>query len=216
MKKVLAIISACVIIISAFSLFAISSSAYNPTNAVYYATLFANSTSVPYFDYFPGGDCTNIVSSCLWNGGFRAMDSVSSLQGYGVKNESSKWYSWKYSGQTKLFGQVISSWTKWKTSTTWVRVYNTGSGKGLNQYMVNQQNCTCIRTAYWSDIIQHANVGDVIQCGHNGSDPCHSIIVTSKSSNDIGVSAHTNARNNVSFRTGFLPYFDYFYIIKPN
>ena len=216
MKKVFAPISICIIISMVLSLFAFSDSAYNPTNAVYYATLFANSTSVPYFDYFPNADCTNFVSSCLWNGDFRTMDSVPSSQSYGVKNESTKWYSWRYTGQTTLFGVVISNWTKWKTSTTWVRVYNTGSGKGLFQYMVDAEHCTYIQTSILNDVIQYSDVGDVIQCGKQGKEPEHSIIVTSKSSTDIGVSAHTNARNDESFSAIFFNQYDYFYIIKPN
>ena len=146
------------------------------------------------------------------------MDSIPSNQGFGVKNETSKWYSYRFTNVWDYFLGIKYNYrpVDWKTSTTWVRVYNTGSGKGLYQYLVNTKQMPVTICQKLSDVIQYANVGDVIQCAHSGCTPSHSVLVTSKQAIDIGFSAHTSARNNASFSAILLPAYDVFYIIHIN
>ena len=211
MKRVLSVFLSLIMALCGVSVVA---NAYNPANAVYYAQLFWDSKSPPYFNYYgDDADCTNFVSSCLWNGGFATMNDTSG-KSFGVNNESTEWYSVKYQRYDTFFGINYNYRDDWKTSTTWVRVYNTGNGKGLYQFLADTKGLTVIRSTYLEDIINYADVGDVIQCGINNENPGHSIIVGSKTMADLGIYAHSNPQNDCSFTRVYYSYYDYFYIFK--
>ena len=128
----------------------------------------------------------------------------SNSKGFGVNDESKQWCHDQYTTWRNLFSLTWGYKTEWKISTTWIRVYNTGSGKGLYQYLSNTKGYEVINTSTYSTIIQHARVGDVTQMAKtSGGDKSHTVIVTSRRDNDIGVTYHTTDRDDVSFKNYF-------------
>lgn len=188
----------------------ISNAAYNATNAVNYARTYVNSYNTYYRSF--DADCTNFVSQCLKAGGL-TMNSAAS-KSLGVNNESSLWYHERYTVYKKILGYTYKTYTDWKVSTTWCRVTNTGSGKGLYQYLTDTKKYTVIIAKSPEEAIKYAAVGDVIQCAKSGAAKSHSILVTSKTSNDLGVTYHTTNRDNVSFKKYIAKNYATFYIIK--
>lgn len=187
---------------------------YDGQKAARYARKYAENYN-PYYESFSGkgGDCTNFVSQCLRDGGLVTNNSNS--KGFGVNNESKQWYHDQYTTWRKLFGLTWGYKTEWKISTTWIRVSNTGSGKGLYQYLSNTKGYKVINTSAYSDIIRHARVGDVIQMAKtSGGAKSHTVIVTSRRDNDIGVTYHTSDRNDVSFEKFLWKNYSDFYLIK--
>lgn len=192
--------------------------AYDGEEAAEYAQEYAKDYNPNYDEY--DNDCTNFVSQCLYAGGFRNQGSIDfNTVKLGVNNEKTRWYHEKYTYVTKfLFVPYVT--TDYKVSTTWVRVYNTGSGKGLYQYLVNERGCHI--AAYtknstltkFENIVKTAEIGDVIQCGPSGDKLVHSAIVTGKKNGDLLVCYHSNDNRSVSFRNKLWEAYNTFYIIK--
>lgn len=196
-RKAIALISTLAIMSTAT---AVSSFAYNGNNAAYYANKYATSPN-SYYRYFEGGDCTNFVSQCLRNGGLATTDTKN--KSLGINNESSSWYHQKYHVKKYLFDWCYSEYDDWKISTTWIRVsHEKKGGAGLYQYLSAKSNVEKTKTTDVSKIISKAKVGDVIQLASSTNALAgHSIIVTSKSKNDLKVAYHTSNKKNVSFKS---------------
>lgn len=186
--------------------------AYDGEEAAEYAIEHAEEDSYnTYYDSY-SNDCTNFVSQCLHAGGLSKTSY--SNKDFGINDETSGWYHVRYTRWNTIFGVKFNVRTDWKVSTTWIRVYNTGSGKGLYQYLTNTKGYTVITASSIDDVIKYAEIGDVIQCAYNGENKSHSAIVTSVRTKDIGVSYHTNDRKDVSFKNSLGKSYDKFYIIK--
>ena len=192
--------------------------AYDGEEAAEYAQKYALNENPNYDSY--SADCTNFVSQCLYAGGLRHQGSIDfSKVSFGVNNEKSRWYHEKFTYLTKSFF-VWYLKTDYKVSTTWVRVYNTGSGRGLYQYLVNERGCNIAGFTKNSsltkleNIVKTAQVGDVIQCGSSGDNLTHSVIVTGKKDGELLVSYHSANNKNVSFETKLWNKYNVFYIIK--
>ncbi len=80
--------------------------------------------------------------------------------------------------------------------------------------MTNTKGYTVIVAQSPEEAVKYASVGDVIQCAKSGAAKSHSVLVTSKTSKDLGVTYHTNNRDNVSFTEILAPSYAKFYIIK--
>ncbi|MBQ2981399.1 MAG: amidase domain-containing protein [Lachnospiraceae bacterium] len=195
--------------------------AYDREAAVQYAKKHAaKNTNNKEYDYYKDGDCTNFVSQCLYAGGIRNQTSISySDLKYGVNDEKSNWYNKKYTFY-RVGLHLILEITRWKTSSTWVRVYNTGTGRGLYQYLVNERGCLIAafengsKYSKFEDLVKTAQVGDVIQCSDNINKLTHSVIVTEKTGSDLKVCYHSNDKKDVSFYDNIWSNYKYMYVIK--
>ncbi|MEE1517387.1 MAG: amidase domain-containing protein [Lachnospiraceae bacterium] len=193
--------------------------AYDREAAEEYAIKYANNKNNEY-NYYDDSDCTNFVSQCLYAGGIRNESTINySNKKYGVNEEESMWYHKKYT-YTKSTLFRTKKVTDWKVSTTWIRVDNNGSGRGLYQYLVKERGCQIAafekgsKFSKFEDLVKTAQVGDVIQCSNNVNKLTHSIIVTGKTANDLTVTYHSNNNKNVSFKEYIWSNYKYMYVIK--
>lgn len=167
--------------------------AYDEDAAVQYARDYGNKRNSYYQDFEnSGGDCTNFVSQCLYKGGLK--ESKYSDEPFGVDYQTTKWYHAKYTVWTEVFGMKFNYRTKWKVSTTWIRVIGSNaSGWGLGDYLGDDGLGYQTLTFYdfW-DLLPYVEVGDVIQLtGNNSSRRSHSIIVSGVTKDDIFFCSHT-------------------------
>lgn len=194
----------------------VANAAYDGEKAARYAKKYASTpgSESGYNSYYKAydADCTNFASQCLRDGGL--IPTSSSSKAFGTNNETSAWYHDQYIRWDTLFGIKYNERKDWKVSTTWVRVSNTGSGKGLFQYLTSTKKFTYIAAKSIDDVVKYAEVGDIIQCAKSGEAKSHSVIVTSTKDKDIGVTYHTTNRKDVSFKSYLYPNYQTFYIIK--
>ena len=206
MKKILKAIISAVLLSILLTQTVFSSSAVYSYLAVNYARSHANVTSASsMFDYFPGADCTNYVSQCLFAGKL-PMSTVPSNAGWGDNKETTRWYHDSGTRTTGIW-PFRKTFTDYKYSTTWTLVYKTNKNAGgLYQYLVDEKGISMTRVTTLSQAIQYAKAGDVIQLILNGeTEPHHSVIVTENTGSDLKICAHTTNRLDESFKNICMP-----------
>lgn len=148
---------------------------YNRSDAAEYAQDYAKSYNPNYPNYNNmGGDCTNFVSQCVYDGGMPMR--VGSTDAYWYYNSSGRSPSWAGADY------FMRHWTKVRSSSYYGRAYEVRIY--TPDYIINN------KSAFGSFL----SIGDIVQVldGSN-SEAAHSIIVSQKTNNtSIKYCAHTN------------------------
>ena len=151
---------------------------YNGTAAANYALRYAVVANDDY-PYYAKGDCTNFVSQCLVAGG---MSMTGTPSDYGVTSSTTLWHCKPFylSDGYVTFGAT----TAW-TLVTDFKTYMERIGADTTEY------------SSIASVAQNCAVGDIVQLTDKTTGkPHHSIIISSKYSNDFGYCGHTRAREN--------------------
>ena len=152
-----------------------TNTAYNRSKAAKYAQDYAKSYNPNYPNYNnAGGDCTNFVSQCVYDGGMPMR--IGSTDAYWYYNSSGRSPSWAGADY------FMRHWTKVRSSSYYGRAYEVRIY--TRDYILNN------RAAFGSFL----SLGDIVQV-LNGVDSkaSHSIIVSEKTNNtNINYCAHTS------------------------
>lgn len=221
LKKLFTVLISLIIALPSYS------QAYSGQAAANYAEKWWNSKNPNYDSY--DSDCTNFTSQCIVAGGFPTKpisDSKITYSNLGKVYSTDSYFSHKsYTRTRKILGVKVSTKKDFVATSTWTLAgkstskaessgvygfYNWFSTKDP-EHTVDFKLTTSSSTLNWTSvnsICKTAEVGDIIQVRHSGqTGKNHSYIVVSKTYNsssglyDVGVSAHTNNRNNDSLRS---------------
>lgn len=156
-----------------------TNTAYNRADAASYARTYAENYNPNYPNYHDmGGDCTNFVSQCVYDGGMPMR--IGSTDAYWYYNSSGRSPSWAGADY------FMRHWTKVRSSSYYGRAYEVRIY--TRDYILNNR-ATFGSFLSLGDIVQFLNASD--------SKARHSIIVSQKNNNtDIKYCAHSNNKKN--------------------
>ncbi|MBC2315324.1 DUF1175 family protein [Listeria booriae] len=160
----------------------LKASGYNSKKAIDYAKKWYNKRNDNYRDFENnGGDCTNFVSQCIYNGG--KPEKVLRPVPYATKKTTKYWYSQHV--YTKVYSQ--RSYKYYKTiqvSTSWCNVSDFAAYWSQTQTV---RSFTNVNSA-----VSYARPGDVIQFKKKGAERYyHSMLAIDKSNKTIYLAGHT-------------------------
>lgn len=149
---------------------------YDADAAVDYAITYADDYNDDY-KVFPGADCANFVSQCLYAGGMPMRGECTSSGRY---DDTTEWFHVQFGSIIKTYGYT----TTWSTCG------------GFKKYWQTKCSGYSLKSSF-PDLVTACSVGDVFQlCDEDTIVPYHSMIVSGKSGNTKWVCAHTNDRND--------------------
>lgn len=153
---------------------------YDREKSVNYAKKWANSYNPNYYNFnFIGGDCTNFVSQCLYEGG-NVMNYTKDIGWYyiSLNNRSASWSSVEY-----FYKFLIEN------------------GKNILNNDLNNSNMVGPYAIEAS--LEQCQIGDFIQLGHLNGDFYHNLIISGYKDNIPLVCAHSFAALDRPLNTYF-------------